>query len=639
MEKINYDITDYEKNIENKQYNILDSAVYDAIVVGAGHAGCEACLALARTGQKTLIINLVRDNIAFLPCNPSIGGTAKGHIVCEVDALGGEMGKQADKNTIQLRMLNMGKGPAVQSLRAQIDKTGYHRSMQSVLENQENLDIYDGECSEIIVENGILKGVKTTDGKTFKARAVVLTTGVYLCSKTITGDIIKDSGPSGFPYASKLTQSLIQIGFDIRRFKTGTPPRVDGDTIDYSKFTEQKGDTNIQTFSFLTKKANKNIRSCWLGYTSPLTKEIVMNNLDKAPMYTGVITGLGPRYCPSIESKFVRFSDKDRHQIFLEPETVTDNTIYIQGLSTSMPINIQHQMVESIEGMEKTKILKYAYAIEYDCIDPLNLFPTLEFKKVRGIFCAGQINGTSGYEEAAGQGILAGINASLYLRNKEQLILKRNESYIGVLVDDLTTKGTNEPYRMMTSRAEYRLILRQDNADQRLTEIGRKVGLVDDERYNHFKRKMQKIAKLKKEITKTVPNSKELEAYLNSINEKLPLQSTSLENLLKRPSFDFVKANKALKLVKGFSREVLTAVDIDVKYSGYLARQAEQIERERKLEEKKIPADLDYSKLEGLRLEAREKLSEIRPLTVGMASRISGVNPADITVLLMALGK
>ena len=633
----NYDITDYEKNTENKIYTINDGEFFDAIVVGAGHAGCEACLALARTGQKTLIINLVRDNIAFLPCNPSIGGTAKGHIVCEIDALGGEMGKVADENTIQLRMLNMGKGPAVQSLRAQIDKTGYHRSMQKVLENQENLFIYDGECTELIVEDNELKGVKTGDGKTFFTKAVVLTTGVYLNARTITGEIIKDSGPSGFPYAQGLTKSLAKIGFDIRRFKTGTPPRVDGDTIDYSKFIRQDGDKNIQTFSFLTKKAKPNIRCCWLGYTSQETKDIIMNNLDKAPMYSGVITGEGPRYCPSIESKFVRFSDKDRHQLFLEPETLADNTIYIQGMSTSMPMDIQHKMVESIEGMEHTKILKYAYAIEYDCIDPLNLYPTLEFKKIKGIFCAGQINGTSGYEEAAGQGILAGINASLYLRGKEQLILKRNESYIGVLVDDLTTKGTNEPYRMMTSRAEYRLILRQDNADQRLTEIGRSVGLVDDVRYKVFKKKMKQIETLKQEIKKTIPNSQELVSYLESIEEKVPSQPTSLANLLKRPAFSFVDANKKVKMVKGFPKAVLQAVEVDTKYSGYIGMQHEQIEKDKKLEEKKIPADFDFNSLAGLRLEAREKLSKIKPLTVGMASRISGVNPADITVLLMYL--
>ena len=637
MTSQNYDITDYEKNTENKIYTINDGEFFDAIVVGAGHAGCEACLALARTGQKTLIINLIRDNIAFLPCNPSIGGTAKGHIVCEVDALGGEMGKVADENTIQLRMLNMGKGPAVQSLRAQIDKTGYHRTMQKVLENQENLSIYDGECSELIVENNELKGVKTSDGKTFFTKAVVITTGVYLNSRTITGEIIKDSGPSGFPYAKGLTKSLAEIGFDIRRFKTGTPPRVDGNTIDYSKFIRQDGDKNIQTFSFLTKKAKPNIRCCWLGYTSEETKSIIMNNLDKAPMYSGVITGEGPRYCPSIESKFVRFADKDRHQLFLEPETLADNTIYIQGMSTSMPMDIQHKMVESIEGMEKTKILKYAYAIEYDCIDPLNLYPTLEFKKIKGIFCAGQINGTSGYEEAAGQGILAGINASLYLRGKEQIILKRNESYIGVLIDDLTTKGTNEPYRMMTSRAEYRLILRQDNADQRLTEIGRQVGLVDDVRYKVFKKKMKQIETLKQEIKKTIPNTPELVSYLESINEKVPNQATSLSNLIKRPAFDLVKANKKIKAVKGFPKAVLQAVETDIKYSGYIGMQHEQIEKDKKLEEKKIPAEFDFNSLAGLRLEAREKLSKIKPLTVGMASRISGVNPADITVLLMYL--
>ena len=637
MTSQNYDITDYEKNTENKIYTIDEGEFFDAIVVGAGHAGCEACLALARTGQRTLIINLVRDNIAFLPCNPSIGGTAKGHIVCEVDALGGEMGKVADENTIQLRMLNMGKGPAVQSLRAQIDKTGYHRTMQKVLENQENLSIYDGECSELIVENNELKGVKTADGKTFFTKAVVLTTGVYLNARTITGEIIKDSGPSGFPYAKGLTKSLAEIGFDIRRFKTGTPPRVDGDTIDYSKFIRQDGDKNIQTFSFLTKKAKPNIRCCWLGYTSEETKNIIMNNLDKAPMYSGVITGEGPRYCPSIESKFVRFADKDRHQLFLEPETLADNTIYIQGMSTSMPMDIQHKMVESIEGMENTKILKYAYAIEYDCIDPLNLYPTLEFKKIKGIFCAGQINGTSGYEEAAGHGILAGINASLYLRGKEQIILKRNESYIGVLVDDLTTKGTNEPYRMMTSRAEYRLILRQDNADQRLTEIGRQVGLVDDVRYKVFKKKMKQIETLKQEIKKTIPNTPELISYLTSINEKVPNQPTSLSNLIKRPAFDLVKANKKIKAVKGFPKAVLQAVETDIKYAGYIGMQHEQIEKDKKLEEKKIPADFDFNSLAGLRLEAREKLSKIKPLTVGMASRISGVNPADITVLLMYL--
>ncbi len=632
-----YDITDYEKNIENKVYDIGDGDVFDAIVVGAGHAGCEACLALTRTGQKTLIINLVRDNVAFLPCNPSIGGTAKGHIVCEVDALGGEMGKQADANTIQLRMLNMGKGPAVQSLRAQIDKTGYHRSMQKVLENQENLSIFDGECTSLIVENGEFKGVKTADGKTFFARSVVLTTGVYLDSRTITGEIINASGPSGFPYAKGLTASLAEIGFDIRRFKTGTPPRIDGNSIDYSKFTEQVGDENIQTFSFMTKKANPNTRSCWLGYTSAETKRLCLENLDRAPMYSGVITGEGPRYCPSIEAKFVRFSDKDRHQLFLEPETLDDNLIYVQGMSTSMPMDIQHKMVESVEGMEHSKIVKYGYAIEYDCIDPLNLFPTLEFKKVKGIFCAGQINGTSGYEEAAGQGILAGINASLYLRGEEQIILKRNESYIGVLIDDLTTKGTNEPYRMMTSRAEFRLILRQDNADERLTELGRRVGLVDDERYAKFQDKQRQIAEIKAKLGMVIKPSEKLKNYLESIGEKNAEQGTTLENLIKRPAVKLIDASRALEILTEYSDDALRATEINTKYSGYIERLYAQVAQDAKLEEKKIPHDLDYEKLAGLRLEAREKLNKIKPLTVGMASRISGVNPADITVLLMYL--
>ena len=637
MNNQNYDITDYEKNIENKVYTINDGDSFDAIVVGAGHAGCEACLALARTGQKTLIINLIRDNIAFLPCNPSIGGTAKGHIVCEIDALGGEMGKVADANTIQLRMLNMGKGPAVQSLRAQIDKTGYHRTMQKVLENQDNLSIYDGECTEIIVENNELKGVKTADGKTFYTKAVVLTTGVYLDARTITGEIINASGPSGFPYAKGLTKSLVNIGFDIRRFKTGTPPRIDGKTIDYTKFTEQFGDENIQTFSFMTEKAMPNVRSCWLGYTSAETKRIIMENLDRAPMYSGVITGEGPRYCPSIESKFVRFSDKDRHQLFLEPETLDDETIYVQGMSTSMPMDIQHQMVASVEGMENSKITKYGYAIEYDCIDPLNLYPTLEFKNIKGIFCAGQINGTSGYEEAAGQGILAGINASLYLRGQEQLILKRNESYIGVLIDDLTTKGTNEPYRMMTSRAEFRLILRQDNADERLTEIGRQVGLVDDERYNKFLDKQRQIAEIKKQLSKTIKPSEKLKTYLESIGEKNATQGTTIENLIKRPAVNLIDASEALEIFTEYSKDALRAIEINTKYSGYIDRQYQQVAQDSKLEEKKIPADIDYSKMAGLRLEAREKLAKIKPLTVGMASRISGVNPADITVLLMYL--
>ena len=610
---------------------------YDAIVVGGGHAGAEACLALARTGNKTLLVTLTKEGITFLACNPSIGGTAKGHLVCEIDALGGEMGKNADATTLQLRMLNLGKGPAVHSLRAQVDKNAYHRTMQHVLENQENLDIVEDEGAKILTKDGAVCGLVTASGKTFECKAIVLACGVYLNSRTITGEIIKDSGPAGFSNSKNLTQSLIELGFDIRRFKTGTPPRLDGDSIDYSKFEVQKGDKNIQTFSFLTKRAKPNIKVCYLGYTTAKTKQIILDNLDKAPMYSGVIKGLGPRYCPSIETKIVRFSDKERHQVFLEPETLDNNQIYVQGMSTSMPKDIQHQMIESIVGLEKSKFVKYGYAIEYDCINPLNLYPTLETKLVKGLYCAGQINGTSGYEEAGAQGLLAGINASLQLRGKEQIILSRDSSYIGVLVDDLTTKGTNEPYRMMTSRAEYRLLLRQDNADQRLTQIGRDVGLVDDERYAKFCKKMKNIQKLKSKMNKTIPPSKELDEYLASVGETPAPRGLTIDNLCKRAGTDLYQANKILHLFSGYSKAEIVEVGIESKYEGYLSRQNQLIERTKKLEEKRIPKDFDFTSIKGLRLEAAEKLNQIKPLSVGAASRISGVNPADITILLMHL--
>lgn len=608
---------------------------YDAIVVGGGHAGAEASLALARTGNKTLLITLTKKSISFLACNPSIGGTAKGHLVCEIDALGGEMGLNADRTTLQLRMLNLGKGPAVHSLRAQVDKNDYHRSMQHVLENQENLTIVEDEGAEILANNNQVCGIVTANGKKYDCKAIVLACGVYLNSRTITGEIIKDAGPAGFENSKNLTKSLIKLGFDVRRFKTGTPPRLDGDTIDYSKFEVQHGDKNIQTFSFLTKKANPNTRVCHLGYTTAKTKEIILNNLDKAPMYSGVITGLGPRYCPSIETKIVRFSDKERHQVFLEPETNDNNEIYVQGMSTSMPMDIQHQMIASINGLENAKFKKYGYAIEYDCIDPLNLYPTLETKLVKGLYCAGQINGTSGYEEAAAQGLLAGINASLFLRGKEPIILGRDSSYIGVLVDDLTTKGTNEPYRMMTSRAEYRLLLRQDNADQRLTEIGYSVGLVTPQRYKKFKRKMAQIQKLKAMLSTTIAPSEQLNKYLASVGEQPAPRGLTIDNLCKRAGTDLYKANKILKLFKGFGKDVITEVGIDAKYEGYLSRQNQLIERSKKLEEKRIPIGFDFKAIKGLRLEAAEKLDQIKPLTLGAASRISGVNPADITILLM----
>lgn len=608
---------------------------YDAVVVGGGHAGAEASLALARTGNRTLLITLTKESISFLACNPSIGGTAKGHLVCEIDALGGEMGLNADRNTLQLRMLNLGKGPAVHSLRAQVDKNAYHKNMQTVLENQENLDILEDEGAEILTQNSQITGIITASGKKIDCKAIVLACGVYLNSRTITGEEIKDSGPANFSNSKNLTQSLINLGFDVRRFKTGTPPRLDGSSIDYDKFEVQKGDKNIQTFSFLTKKANPNTHVCYLGYTTAKTKQIILDNLDRAPMYSGVIKGLGPRYCPSIETKIVRFADKERHQVFLEPETVDDNWIYVQGMSTSMPKDIQHQMIESISGLENAKFTRYGYAIEYDCINPLNLYPTLETKIVKGLFCAGQINGTSGYEEAGAQGLLAGINASLFLRNKEQIILSRDSSYLGVLVDDLTTKGTNEPYRMMTSRAEYRLLLRQDNADQRLTQIGYDVGLVTKQRYQKFKRKMAQIAKLKKLLHTTIAPSKELDDYLLSVGEQPAPRGITIDNLCKRAGTDLYKANKKLKLFKGFGKDVITEVGIEAKYDGYLSRQNQLIERSKKLEEKRIPVGFDFKSVKGLRLEAIEKLDQIKPLTLGAASRISGVNPADITILLM----
>lgn len=612
---------------------------FDAVVIGAGHAGCEAALALARTNQKTALITLQKEGVAFLACNPSIGGTAKGHLVCEVDALGGQMSINADKTTLQLRMLNIGKGPAVHSLRAQVDKHAYHNNMLSTLETQENLTLIEDEAIDIGTKNGAVSYVKTKSGTKINTRAVVITAGVYLNSRTIIGKEIKDSGPSGFKNAKGLTKSLEKLGYEIRRFKTGTPPRLEKDSINYSKFTVQKGDRNIQTFSFLTKRANKNTHVCYLGYTNERTKQIILDNLDKAPLYSGIIVGTGPRYCPSIETKIVRFSDKDRHQIFLEPESASSNEIYLQGMSTSMPKDIQEKMTKSIEGLEQSKIVRYGYAIEYDCINPLGIYATLESKKVKGLFTAGQINGTSGYEEAAAQGILAGINASLFLRGKPQIILSRDSSYIGVLVDDLTVKGTIEPYRMMTSRAEYRLLLRQDNADKRLTQIGRDVGLVGNERYEAYLKKMKNIEKIKSQVHKHLKPSSELNNYLASIGESPAPSGISIDQLVKRSKVEPLDLKRKLKLFKNFKNAEINEALIEIKYEGYLLRQNQLIEKERKLEEKKIPLNFDYNSVAGLRTEARQKLAEFKPLTVGEASRISGVNPADITILIMNLNK
>ena len=609
---------------------------FDAIVIGSGHAGCEAALALARMGQQTLLLTLNLDSIAFLACNPSIGGTAKGHLVCEIDALGGEMGIIADKATIQRRMLNSSKGPAVQSLRTQADKIMYHTEMKKVLENTKNLFVKQGEAKNIIVKNGKVQGVKTLQGDTFKAKAVVVCTGVYLKSDVIIGKVRTNSGPNGFAPANHLTASLKKLGLTIRRFKTGTPVRVHSDTIDYSELTEQCGEDDIQTFSFMTKTPPKNVIKCYLTYTNPHTHEIILNNLDKAPMYNGEIKSEGPRYCPSIESKIVRFSDKSQHQLFLEPEALSTKEVYVQGFSTSMPTYLQHEMVKSVKGLENAHIMRDAYAIEYDCIDSLQLYPTLQYKNIEGLYFAGQVNGTSGYEEAAAQGVIAGINAALFLQNKEPFVLKRNEAYIGVLIDDLTTKGTNEPYRMMTSRAEYRLQLRQDNADLRLTQKGYDIGLVSKERYKVFLKRIKKINEFKEQL-KTVVSPKKIEKMFNEKNETVPKVGISIKDILKRSNITVEDLVECFPEFKKYPYNVLKEIEIDVKYEGYLAKQNIQIEQSKKQENTELPDDIDYKKIKGLRLEAQQKLNQIKPLTLGQASRISGVSPADITVLTVYL--
>lgn len=611
---------------------------FDVIVVGSGHAGCEAALATARTGNKTLLTTLNLDSIAFLACNPSIGGTAKGQLASEVDALGGQMGINADSTVLQLRMLNLGKGPAVHSLRAQVDKNKYHINMKTTLENTENLTIRQTEVVKLIVEDNKIVGVNTALGETFFAKAVIVCTGVYLDSRIIIGEFTKSQGPNGFVNAHGLTDSLRELGFEIRRFKTGTPARVFSDSIDYSKFEVQQGDENIQSFSFLTKKQPKNISVCYLGYTNEKTHKIIMDNIDRAPLYAGTIKGIGPRYCPSIEDKVVRFSDKNRHQIFLEPEALDTKEIYVQGFSTSMPYDVQEKMYRSVEGFENVQLMRNAYAIEYDCIDSLELYPTLESKRISGLYFAGQVNGTSGYEEAAAQGLVAGINANLKLKNQEPMILGRETSYIGVLVDDLVTKGTNEPYRMMTSRAEYRLHLRQDNADLRLTEIGRKVGLVDDTRYKVYKKKLKFIEKAKEDLSISVPKAKAIE-ICEKYGESASQGGLKVKDLMKRSKINAHILAQELDIFKNIPKQIVEYVNTQVKYEGYLAHQEEQIARSRKNEDIKLPEDFDYSALKGLRIEAIQKLNKFKPLNVGQASRISGVSPADISVLLVYMTK
>lgn len=615
-------------------YTFLEYAA-DAVVVGAGHAGCEAALALARTGIKTALLTLNLDSIAFLPCNPSIGGTAKGHLVREIDALGGEMGIVADNTALQIRMLNVGKGAAVQSLRAQSDKNAYHSAMKQVLENTDNLRIIQAEATEILTENGKCTGVKTQYGGIITCKAVILCTGVYLNGETITGHVVQKSGPNGFAPANHLTESLVQLGFNVRRFKTGTPARVDKRTIDFSKCEIQEGDTDIYAFSFMHDTPPENKAPCYLTYTNLTTHKIITDNLDRSPLYDGTILSTGPRYCPSIETKVVRFKDKERHQIFLEPEGADTYEMYVQGMSTSMPHDVQREMYASVAGLENADIMRYGYAIEYDCIDTLDVLPTLEFKKVEGVYTAGQINGTSGYEEAAAQGLMAGINASLKLRGLPPFVLRRDEAYIGVLIDDLVTKGTDEPYRMMTSRAEHRICLRQDNADFRLTEKGKEVGLVTEERYARYLARKEKYEGLLLALQTRVPQ-KEAAPFLAKYGYGEPNGSVSYADMIKR-SVPLKDIMTEYGVFGEYSKDVLETAEITVKYEGYLKQGFELIEKAKRLEDKSLPADIDYTEIKGLRLEAQEKLNRIRPFNLGQAGRISGVNPADISVLMVWL--
>ena len=624
--------------------NTVYKEICQAVVVGAGHAGCEAALACARLGIDTVLFTVSVDSIALMPCNPNIGGTSKGHLVREIDALGGEMGKNIDKTFIQSKMLNVSKGPAVHSLRAQADKSEYSRSMRRVLENTDHLSIVQAEVAEILTEEGkdgkVVKGVRTVSGALYEAQAVILCTGTYLRARCIYGNVSSYTGPNGLQAANHLTDSLRKLGIELFRFKTGTPARIDKRSIDFSKMEEQRGDEQVVPFSFTTDPESVQIPqvSCWLTYTNEKTHEIIRENLDRSPLYSGMIEGTGPRYCPSIEDKVVRFADKERHQVFIEPEGLYTNEMYVGGMSSSLPEDVQHAMYSSVAGLEHVRIVRNAYAIEYDCIDARQLYPSLEFKTIHGLFSGGQFNGSSGYEEAAAQGLVAGINAARMIQKKEPLILDRSQAYIGVLIDDLVTKENREPYRMMTSRSEYRLLLRQDNADLRLTEIGHEIGLISEERYQGLKEKERQIQEEIRRVERVYVGTSEKVQKLLESYESTPLHSgISLAELIRRPELNYevlasVDPDRP-KLLRGVAEQV----NIHIKYDGYIRRQQKQVEQFQKLENRKIPEDLDYDEIPSLRIEARQKLKIVKPVSVGQASRISGVSPADISVLLVWL--